>query len=113
LQLAVGHRLEGPGTGLKPLSAVTVRGLGAQVRDSDGRLDDVTAGLVVLDDTTAGRSVSQDRTQKVLNLMDGLRAGIRENGWRPAGAGASRLVSRGWPIRCVGGSLAGERLVPA
>jgi hypothetical protein len=27
---------------------------GAKVRDSDGRLDDVTAGLVVLDDTTAG-----------------------------------------------------------
>jgi hypothetical protein len=56
LQLAVGHRLEraGTGTGLKPLSALTIRGLGAQVRDSDGRLDDLTAGLVVLDDTTAG-----------------------------------------------------------
>jgi hypothetical protein len=42
------------GTGLKPLSAVTVRRLGAQVRDSDGILDDFTAGLVVGDDTTTG-----------------------------------------------------------
>jgi hypothetical protein len=53
LQLAVGIGWKG-GAGLEPLSAVTVRGLGAHVRDSDGRLDDVTAGLVVLDDTTAG-----------------------------------------------------------
>jgi hypothetical protein len=32
------------------------------VRDSNGRLDDVTAGLVVLDDTTAGLVVLDDTT---------------------------------------------------
>jgi hypothetical protein len=53
LQLAVGIGWKA-GTGLEPLSAVTRPGLGAQVRDSDGRLEDVIAGLVVLDDTTAG-----------------------------------------------------------
>ena len=43
--------------------------------------------------------MTRDADPEVLNLVDGLRAGIRENGWRSAGAGVSRLVSRGWPIR--------------
>ena len=50
--------------------------------------------------TTPPRAIGEPRPDpEVLNLVDGLRAGIRENGWRSAGAGVSRLVSRGWPIR--------------
>jgi hypothetical protein len=64
--------------------------------------------------TTPPRAMGEPRPDpEVLNVVDGLRAGIREIGCRSAGASASRLVSRGWPIRCIGGSLAGERLVPA
>jgi hypothetical protein len=47
--------------GLRPVSAVTVREVGAQVRDSDGRLDDVTAGLVVLDDRRSGEPIPNQK----------------------------------------------------
>jgi hypothetical protein len=52
LQLAVGHRLEGPLPRLTHTPLYRPR-VGAQLRDGDGRLDDVTVGFGVIANTVA------------------------------------------------------------